>query len=339
MRVPTDCNGTLPLCGRRGELPVRQRRVRRLGQGRPRVWVLLFVLMVVVASCGKTSEGAAAKRLLGCASSGTYRYETVQGVDPNLTSVDIYTPPADAHGKCADRPLVVWIHGGGWAGGDKSEYMADKVKLFNNAGYVFASLNYRLTNKSLTPPAPQYPVHNRDAAAAVAWLANHGSEIGVDTGKIGVLGHSAGGGITAALSTDQRYLGAHGLPLSTIRCAGSMDGEGYDVTAGATTSPPEWRPTYTDAFGTDPAVWADASPINHVAAGKGIPKFFIAARGTDWRTQQHLAFIAALQSAGVPTTVLDVRALEHADLTTIIGSPNDTLVTPKLMDFLAACFS
>ena len=117
-----------------------------------------------------------------------------------------------------------------------------------------------------------------------------------------------------------------------------MDGEGYDVTAGATTSPPEWQPTYTTAFGTDPAVWADASPINHVAAGKGIPAFFIAARGIDWRVEQHLAFIAALDQAGVPVTVLDSRELEHADLTTLVGAPEDTIVTPALMEFLDGCF-
>ena len=77
--------------------------------------------------------------------------------------------------------------------------------------------------------------------------------------QIAVLGHSAGGGITAAISADERYLGRLSLPLDTIRCAGSMDGEGYDVTAGATTSPPEWQPTYTTAFGTEPGGRADAS--------------------------------------------------------------------------------
>jgi arylformamidase len=154
-----------------------------------------------------------------------------------------------------------------------------------------------------------------------------------------VLGHSAGGGITAAIAVDATFLGAHDLPLETIRCAGSMDGEGYDVTAGATTAPEGWRPTYLNAFGTDPAVWAQASPINHVAPATGIGSFFIAARGVDWRLDQHLAFIGALRGAGVAVTALDSRALEHADLATVIGQPGDTLVTPALMDFLAGCFA
>ena len=69
------------------------------------------------------------------------------------------------------------------------------------------------------------------------------------------------------------------------------------ITAGATTAPEGWRPTYTNAFGTDPEVWEDASPIDHVEADKGIPRFFVAARGVDWRVEQHLAFIDALRRA------------------------------------------
>jgi hypothetical protein len=53
---------------------------------------------------------------------------------------------------------------------------------------------------------------------------------------------------------------------------------------------------------------------------------------------QHTAFIQALQHAGVPTTVLDATELEHADLTTLVGAPGDTMVTPALMDFLGGCF-
>jgi len=38
-------------------------------------------------------------------------------------------------------------------------------------------------------------------------------------------------------------------------------------------------------------------------------------------------------------TVLDARSLEHADLSTAVGAPDDTTLTPALMDFLAGCFS
>ncbi len=267
----------------------------------------------------------------------TFAYASHPGVDPKLTSLDVYAPPAGADG-CHDRPVVVWVHGGGWTSGDKAEYMADKVRLFNDAGYLFASVNYRLTDRALPEPGPRYPVHDDDVADALGWIIHHARELGGNPDLVAVLGHSAGGGIVAAIATDDRYLARSGEPLTAVRCVGALDGEGYDITAGATTSPPEVQAGYRDVFGSDPAIWAEASPVRHVGPGKGIPRFFIAARGDDWRLSSQVAFIDALRRAGVPTTVLDAAALEHIDLTTQVGAPGDTIVTPPLMDFLRGCF-
>src|SRR5690242_12810872 len=61
--------------------------------------------------------------LVACGQRGTFPYATYPGVDPNLTSLDVYVPPADGDGACRARPLVIWVHGGGWTGGDKAEHM------------------------------------------------------------------------------------------------------------------------------------------------------------------------------------------------------------------------
>jgi arylformamidase len=315
-------------------------------------WVRALVVVgaTIVAGCASGTVAGApdgtvapatsattAPAVMACASTQTVRYASPAGVDPNLTSLDVFTPPA-VDGSCADRPLVVWVHGGGWTSGDKTEYVEDKVALFNGAGYVFASVNYRLTDKAAVPPAPQHPVHDQDTADAVAWLVEHAAEIGVDPDQVAIVGHSAGGGIVSAIATDPAYLGAHGLAIEAIDCAASMDGEGYDVVFGATGAPVEVQTGYRNVFGNDPVVWEQASPINHIVAGAGIADFFVAARGTDWRLSQHLRFLEALDTAGVPTVVLDSRSLEHADLATDIGAPDDTVVTPALLEFLGACF-
>lgn len=295
---------------------------------------LAVALIVTTSTCARNNRAAE----VPCGDNKTIQYASHSGVDPDRTSLDVYLPPADSRG-CARRPIVVWVHGGGWNSGDKSEFMEDKIPLFNGAGYVFASINYRLTDATLPAPAPQHPVHDQDVADAIAWLIQHAVEIGGDPRRVAVIGHSAGGGITAAITTDGHYLEKNDVKLGALVCAGSMDGEGYDIVAGASTSPPDFQPIYTDAFGTDPLVWEEASPIRHVAADKGIPRYFIAARGGDWRFSQHLAFIDALRQAGIPATVLDATALEHADLTTLVGTPGDTVVTPALMDFLGGCFT
>jgi arylformamidase len=297
--------------------------------------VAALAFVVVATGCGGNGEAAACS---ADATKRTVQYTSIAGVDPNLTSLDVYEPAGT--GSCTKRPIVVWVHGGGWTSGDKSEHMTDKIPLFNDAGYVFASVNYRLTDVAdPAHPHPQWPVHDQDAADGIAWIVHHASEIGGDPRRIAVFGHSAGGGIVAAITTDPRYLGKSNLGIDAIRCAGSMDGEGYDVVAGATTAPEWWRPTYTNAFGTDPTAWEQASPIRYVAAGKGIARYFLAARGDEWRTQQHVAWYEALQAANVPVTVLDSRSLAHADLTTVVGAPGDTVVTPALMDFLGGCFA
>ena len=297
----------------------------------------MLALVVPVAACGGPDASGTSAPTVPCGGSSTERYAELPGVPAELTSLDVHRPP-EVDGACSDRPLVVWVHGGAWTGGDKADHIDDKVRLFTEAGFVFASVNYRLTDADAVPPAPQYPVHDADVATAISWLIDHARELGIDRDRVAVLGHSAGGGIVAAVATDPRFLGAHDLGLDALRCAGSIDGEGYDITAGATHPDPFVHDVYLDAFGDDPATWDEASPMRHVAADRGIPDFLIAARGPDMRLDLHAEFAAALRSAGVPVTVIDARTLDHAEVSVDIGAPGDTVVTPPLMEFLGACF-
>jgi acetyl esterase/lipase len=300
-----------------------------------RPWLALG-LAVLAATSACSSSTRTAKPLIPCGGTTTQRYAGYDNVDPNLNSLDVWRPPADKKG-CANRPLVVWVHGGGWTEGDKRDHIADKVRLFTEAGDVFASVNYRLTDDTAKPPKPQYPVHNVDTADAVAWLVEHAPELGIDVDRITVLGYSAGGGMVGAIATDESYLGAHKLKLDAIRCAASIDGEGFNVTYGATHPDPHVHDSYTNVFGTDPATWKAASPITHIAAGKGIPAYFVAARGPEGRMKEHNEFITALRGAGVSVTVYDAQTLGHDTVSTNIGKPGDTTITPPLMDFLTQC--
>src|ERR1700740_2482019 len=59
--------------------------------------------------------------------------------DPDrLQSLDVYSPP-----KGKNLPVVFWIHGGGWQGGDKAEVYI-KPQVFNGKGFILVSTNYRL---------------------------------------------------------------------------------------------------------------------------------------------------------------------------------------------------
>ena len=58
-------------------------------------------------------------------------------VPPSLNQLDLYSP--DGVTAVDSRPVVVYVHGGGWRVGDKSNKIAKKVALFTGAGYLLAS--------------------------------------------------------------------------------------------------------------------------------------------------------------------------------------------------------
>ena len=110
----------------------------------------------------------------------------------------------------------------------------------------------------------------------------------------------------------------------------------------ATTSlrwPATGNAIYRAAFGDDPATWKDASPIEHVTADAGIPRFLVVERGTPRRRRAAEAFVARLRGAGVPVTVVDGGSLTHAEVNSAIGRSGDAVITPPLETFLAECLA
>jgi arylformamidase len=267
-------------------------------------------------------------------------YAAIDGVAPNLLGLDIYAPARADHCKLA--PVVVWVHGGGWAIGDKGNKMADKKALFLGDGYVLVSMNYRLSPDPAAlddPKRVMYPIHEQDVATGLSWLHDHIAEYGGDPQAIALMGHSAGAGIVALIGTDESFLGAHGLALGSLRCVGSFDTESYDIPRTLKTSDATQTTLYQNAFGTDPAVLANASPINHLQAAKGIPPFLIVKRGAADRKALEQDFADAITAIGVWSKVIDASSLTHEEVNEHIGMAGDTVMTAPVQDFVkTVCF-
>jgi acetyl esterase/lipase len=93
------------------------------------------------------------------------------------------------------RPLVVFIHGGGWLSGRKEDGM-DIVRLLAATGdYAAASINYRLSQEAI------WPAQIHDCKAAIRFLRGKADEYGIDADHIGVFGLSAGGQLVSVLGT------------------------------------------------------------------------------------------------------------------------------------------
>ena len=140
-------------------------------------------------------------------------YGTAKNYQGKTTSLllDVYRPPA---GPSPSRPLVVLIHGGGFVNGSRSD-MATDATLYAQAGFVVASIDYRLQPQSTS--AQQLTAASNgidDGMEAVRWLKASASTYGIDTTRIVLVGSSAGGVIAlgAALLDDPTPAG----PLSAL---------------------------------------------------------------------------------------------------------------------------
>lgn len=97
-----------------------------------------------------------------------------------MNVLDFYQAEGDG-----PRPLLVYIHGGGWIGGDKKRAQAS-FKPFLDKGISYAAVNYRLTGEAQLPA----PVH--DAARAIQFIRSKASDWNIDKNRIALTGGSAG---------------------------------------------------------------------------------------------------------------------------------------------------
>jgi para-nitrobenzyl esterase len=132
-------------------------------------------------------EGGLAAALLGGAA---------QRTDEDCLSLNVWTPAADA----GRRPLLVWLHGGGFATGAGSLPLFDGSRLARRGDVVVASVNYRLGALGWLA-LPAFGREEGGAAGnfglldqleALAWLRENAAAFGADPDRITVFGESAG---------------------------------------------------------------------------------------------------------------------------------------------------
>lgn len=105
--------------------------------------------------------------------------------------------PADAGKEVL--PLVVFLHGGGWALGDLDSYEPVVKDMCVRCNALFLSVDYRLA------PEHKFPAGLEDGLAAVRWAAEHAEELGTDPTRLAVMGDSAGGNLAAVIAHRLRH--------------------------------------------------------------------------------------------------------------------------------------
>ena len=149
----------------------------------------------------------------------------------------------------AAKGVVVFVHGGYWDGGDKSDYvfLADTL---TERDFVTVIVNYRLV------PEVTFPSYVQDVALALDWVFENLSADG-ETANVFLMGHSAGAHIAALLAFDETYLNEAGLSPNDLLGFVGLAGP-YDFLP---LSPDDVRSRA--ALGPE-ANWTQTQPINFV---------------------------------------------------------------------------
>lgn len=178
--------------------------------------------------------------------------------------MDIYRPKR-SWGKL---PAVVCIHGGGWQKGTRVNH-GTIAQALADRGFVAATISYRLSGEAPFPAAIQ------DCKAAVRYLRAEADNLGIDADRIGAIGLSAGGHLTALLATsggvaELEGAGGHAKFSSAIQAAIPM-GAQTDFLSQRTreiTAIPErgkiWRQFLGGSQQEQLATYRLASPLHHL---------------------------------------------------------------------------
>jgi len=222
-----------------------------------------------------------------------------------LQTMDVYLPSAP---KAA--PIILMVHGGAWAFGDKTnaQVYENKVARWVPRGFILVSINYPMIPDS--DPVQQAD----DVARAMAATQQAASGWGGDPKRLILMGHSAGAHLVSLLNADPARATRLGVKpwLGTI----SLDSGALDVPA---IMQHEHFPLYDKAFGDDPALWRAASPIDHLTKD-GPPWLGICNSNRPLSCGPNQDYAAKASSLGLRVEILG-EPLRHGEINRELGKP------------------
>ncbi|MDX2378868.1 MAG: alpha/beta hydrolase [Acidimicrobiia bacterium] len=203
---------------------------------------------------------------------------------------DLYRPAASG---VEPRPVMVYIHGGGWVSGKKEQQGLPMMHALAKAGWVCIGIDYRMGKQH------RFPAEIDDVKLALVWVAEHIGEYGGDPSFIAVSGGSAGGHLAslAALDPESAPLIKACVPIYGVYdFTDHLNIRGY-----ARMRPFLERMVMPMKQADDPDFWQQMSPIFRVDAAAA--PFFIVQGALDvlaWREEAQ-AFTEALSAVSQPS--------------------------------------
>ena len=198
-------------------------------------------------------------------------------------------------------PALLHLHGGGYVVGSPERKGAEHRRLAVDLGCSIYSVDYRLA------PETPYPGAVEDCYAVLRWLHENASRLDIDTGRIGVLGESAGGGLAASLALLVRDRGEFTLLFQHLISPMLDDRTAVRPKANPWTGEFAWTPE-DNAFGWSallgPALGgSEVSPYAAAARAHdltGLPSTYLAIAALDLLLDEELDYAQRLSRSGVP---------------------------------------
>ena len=169
---------------------------------------LLFVL-AAASLAAQSPIPAAVERMERYRISPNITYLTASGYDNKLDVYQFQTPAPNA--------TLIYIHGGGWAGGPSKEQYQHWFLPFLHLGWNVVNVEYRSSAIALAPAAVE------DCLCALRWVYKNAKQYNIDTTRLVTMGHSAGGHlalttgmIPASADLDRQCPGPEDLKVAAI---------------------------------------------------------------------------------------------------------------------------
>ena len=239
--------------------------------------------------------------------------------------LDMYVPDEPVK---IPTPVVVWIHGGGWVGGDK---YPSQVSLLAERGFLCVSINYRLSGEA------KFPASIEDCKCAIRWLRAHADEYYIDPQAIGVWGSSAGGHLAMLAGCASEEDGLEG------------DGgwEGYSSRVQAVCSffgpadltslfiPQDCCELIGESLEERADLYTAASPINYVSAGD--PPLLMVHGSADYIVPigQSEMMLESYEDAGLDVKLVRVTGAGHGFFFNDDITPSLDEIEQKVINFFA----
>ncbi|WP_170126327.1 alpha/beta hydrolase [Arenibacter echinorum] len=230
-----------------------------------------------------------------------YKDLVYKTIDSTSLKLDIYQHKAIKK----DAPLIIFIHGGAWEKGKKSNVLHYLIS-YAQKGYVTATIQYRLSGVA------KYPAQILDVADAIQWLKSHAKDYNINVNKVAIAGGSAGAHLAMqyAYSHSSNTMDDNGIPTN-VQAVINIYGPS-DLTTEIAKKEKRVHRLFGKTYEEAPEMYKQASPILYVNKDSPPTISFHGTLDELVPYGQSKKLHETLQSYGVPSYNHELKGWPHA---------------------------